>query len=342
MRSDHGGAAGALDRSFLPQGDAPIVGEMNGEHWPVVQSASRAGDAADVDLDWSSLAILVAESSVRPLLLLDVEGRIRHVNRAMEQVLGWRGNELRGRPWFDLCKSDEAHRADSWLDEVLRGRVVKAQVYSGFGFPLGAPQVAQPAVVKPETEAVDSREAERLAAQRASSAGLTRLMFVVADTGAGMSRSQLALIFGQGRFNEGKGPGLGLAISMRLAKLMRFLGQERVEDPDDGRREAALRLAPVSLHEEHHLVRCDQLADFLSHVLVEAHGISCPRSGWGRESPAFGPGGAPGFRWDAVARSLGSRRKMASDPLGARPGPGGVVAEASRGGAGGERSGRGS
>jgi len=36
-----------------------------------------------------------------------------------------------------------------------------------------------------------------------------------------MSRSQLALIFGQGRFNtDGEGPGLGLAISMRLAKLM--------------------------------------------------------------------------------------------------------------------------
>jgi signal transduction histidine kinase len=36
-----------------------------------------------------------------------------------------------------------------------------------------------------------------------------------------MSRSQLALIFGRDRLcAEGEGPGLGLAISLRLAKLM--------------------------------------------------------------------------------------------------------------------------
>lgn len=48
-----------------------------------------------------------------------------------------------------------------------------------------------------------------------------RLKFVIADTGAGMSRSQLALIFGRGRVAaDGAGPGLGLAISLRLARLM--------------------------------------------------------------------------------------------------------------------------
>ncbi len=48
-----------------------------------------------------------------------------------------------------------------------------------------------------------------------------RLSVVVADTGAGMSRSQLALIFGRERLSaEGEGPGLGLSISLRLAKLM--------------------------------------------------------------------------------------------------------------------------
>ncbi|MBC7768001.1 MAG: hypothetical protein H7124_04380 [Phycisphaerales bacterium] len=47
------------------------------------------------------------------------------------------------------------------------------------------------------------------------------LSFTVADTGAGLSRSQLALIFGRGRIcSEGEGPGLGLGISLRLAKLM--------------------------------------------------------------------------------------------------------------------------
>src|SRR5690606_32297630 len=48
-----------------------------------------------------------------------------------------------------------------------------------------------------------------------------RLKFIVADTGAGMSRSQLALVFGRGRVaGNGEGPGLGLAISLRLARLM--------------------------------------------------------------------------------------------------------------------------
>lgn len=60
----------------------------------------------------------------------------------------------------------------------------------------------------------------RLTAQ-ATDAERVRLNFVVADTGPGMSRSQLAVIFGRTRVTaEGKGPGLGLAISMRLAQLM--------------------------------------------------------------------------------------------------------------------------
>ncbi len=58
-------------------------------------------------------------------------------------------------------------------------------------------------------------------AQASTEAGRVRLTFVVADTGVGMSRSQLALIFGRGRLSsEGKGPGIGLAISLRLARLM--------------------------------------------------------------------------------------------------------------------------
>jgi signal transduction histidine kinase len=52
-------------------------------------------------------------------------------------------------------------------------------------------------------------------------AGRARLNFAIADTGAGMSRSQLAQIFGRTKLcAEGEGPGLGLAISLRLAKLM--------------------------------------------------------------------------------------------------------------------------
>lgn len=51
--------------------------------------------------------------------------------------------------------------------------------------------------------------------------GRTRLIYEVADTGAGMSRAQLAVIFGRGRISaSGEGPGIGLSISLRLARLM--------------------------------------------------------------------------------------------------------------------------
>lgn len=60
-----------------------------------------------------------------------------------------------------------------------------------------------------------------LSARPSETPGHVRLNFVVADTGAGMSRAQLAQIFGRERVSgEGEGPGLGLAISMRLARLM--------------------------------------------------------------------------------------------------------------------------
>lgn len=61
----------------------------------------------------------------------------------------------------------------------------------------------------------------RLQAQAALDSRKVRLGFVVADTGAGMSRSQLAMVFKRERVNgEGPGAGLGLAICHRLAKLM--------------------------------------------------------------------------------------------------------------------------
>ncbi len=60
----------------------------------------------------------------------------------------------------------------------------------------------------------------RLSAQ-ATGADRVLLSFLVADTGTGMSRSQLALIFGRERVcMDGEGRGLGLAISLKLARLM--------------------------------------------------------------------------------------------------------------------------
>jgi signal transduction histidine kinase len=65
---------------------------------------------------------------------------------------------------------------------------------------------------------------------QAAEGGAVRLSFNVADTGAGMSRAQLATIFGRGRLNAGgDGPGLGLSISLRLAKLMGGQIQARSE-----------------------------------------------------------------------------------------------------------------
>lgn len=60
----------------------------------------------------------------------------------------------------------------------------------------------------------------RLQAQAGEAPNRVRLGFAVADTGAGMSRSQLALIFGARARSEAAGRGLGLAISLRLARLM--------------------------------------------------------------------------------------------------------------------------
>jgi len=70
----------------------------------------------------------------------------------------------------------------------------------------------------------------RLSALQSQHEGCVRLAFVVADTGAGMSRSQLALIFGRGRAPvEREGVSLGLAISLRLAQLMGGQLQARSE-----------------------------------------------------------------------------------------------------------------
>lgn len=59
----------------------------------------------------------------------------------------------------------------------------------------------------------------RLQTQAVGTADRIRLGFVVADTGAGMSRSQLALVLDRERIHA-NGPGLGLAISLRLTRLM--------------------------------------------------------------------------------------------------------------------------
>jgi signal transduction histidine kinase len=60
----------------------------------------------------------------------------------------------------------------------------------------------------------------RLSAQPTDAARV-RLNFIVADTGQGMSRAQMANVLKRDRVcADGEGPGLGLAISLKLARLM--------------------------------------------------------------------------------------------------------------------------
>jgi signal transduction histidine kinase len=60
-----------------------------------------------------------------------------------------------------------------------------------------------------------------LSAQAGAGAGHVRLTYAVTDTGAGMSRARLAQIFARERVGAGgEAPELGLAISLRLARLM--------------------------------------------------------------------------------------------------------------------------
>lgn len=59
----------------------------------------------------------------------------------------------------------------------------------------------------------------RVHAQRGAREGVARLGFAVADTGAGMSRAQVALLFGREQAAGANG-GLGLPISLKLARLM--------------------------------------------------------------------------------------------------------------------------
>lgn len=57
-----------------------------------------------------------------------------------------------------------------------------------------------------------------LAANASETPGIMRLRFEVSDTGRGLSRAHLAVLFGRNRSSVGEGQ--GLAISLRLARLM--------------------------------------------------------------------------------------------------------------------------
>lgn len=73
-------------------------------------------------MDWSSIAVFLAENSQRPVALLDGDGRIRIFSSAMEQLLGWRREEMEGRPWEALVvPSGATTQPPPWLERALRG-----------------------------------------------------------------------------------------------------------------------------------------------------------------------------------------------------------------------------
>jgi PAS domain S-box-containing protein len=72
-------------------------------------------------LDWSAIAINLAERAQHPVVVLDDAGRIRVFNRAMEQTLGWSRFEVEHRSFAELCKSDGELTPGQWIAEARRG-----------------------------------------------------------------------------------------------------------------------------------------------------------------------------------------------------------------------------
>lgn len=72
-------------------------------------------------MDWLSVATLLAERSNRPVVLLDSAGKVRLLNRAMEQATGWRRYEVEGRSWQEYVPSDMTVTTAHWLMQAQRG-----------------------------------------------------------------------------------------------------------------------------------------------------------------------------------------------------------------------------
>jgi PAS domain S-box-containing protein len=73
-------------------------------------------------MDWLAIASTLAERDDRPLALLDRSGRIRLLNRAMEQVLGRTRFELENEVWWRFGVEPERElETRRWIAEGLRG-----------------------------------------------------------------------------------------------------------------------------------------------------------------------------------------------------------------------------
>jgi PAS domain S-box-containing protein len=80
-------------------------------------------------MDWPAIARILGERSDRPLVILDKSGRVRMVNRAMEQALGMNRFQMEGQPWSEVCRPvDGELEADLWIAEALRGALQEHEV----------------------------------------------------------------------------------------------------------------------------------------------------------------------------------------------------------------------
>src|SRR5690606_16035751 len=83
----------------------------------VTQREGKVGDC----MDWSSVAMLLAERADLPAILLDAEGRIQLIAPAAERALGWNYQSV-GGPWISRHVLPQASSAAQWFfDKALSG-----------------------------------------------------------------------------------------------------------------------------------------------------------------------------------------------------------------------------
>ena len=87
----------------------------------IVPSRSSRSCSTNRTLDWSAIAVVLAERTQAPTAVLDPEGRIRVFNRAMEQAVGFSRFEVEYQEFAEFCRSEGRFSPAQWLTEARRG-----------------------------------------------------------------------------------------------------------------------------------------------------------------------------------------------------------------------------
>lgn len=77
----------------------------------------------EVTLDWAAVASLLGEGVDRPIAVLDREGRLRLMNRAMEVLLGRSRFDAEGEAWQNVCVCPDDPEASRYIEDALRGAI---------------------------------------------------------------------------------------------------------------------------------------------------------------------------------------------------------------------------